>query len=93
MGKRRAQGPDLFTPRCETCNRPMIRTESGFLACPMGHGKLHVETCDNCGTNPPEGSLAWCEPCMQQSAKQQGLCILCGLVECDGVCEGCRAGS
>lgn len=43
MAKRRAQGPDLFTPRCETCDRSMIRTESGFLVCPMGHGKLASE--------------------------------------------------
>lgn len=49
-----------------------------------------VEYCDNCGVNPPEGSLAWCEPCMQEAARAQGLCILCGLVECDGVCNRCK---
>jgi hypothetical protein len=25
---------------CCTCDRPMVRTESGFLCCPTGHGKL-----------------------------------------------------
>ena len=25
---------------CCTCGRPMVRTESGYLCCPAGHGKL-----------------------------------------------------
>jgi hypothetical protein len=25
---------------CRTCDRPMVRTASGYLCCPAGHGKL-----------------------------------------------------
>lgn len=42
--------PGLFNPNaveagdsastCRNCGRPMLRTESGFLCCPVGHGKL-----------------------------------------------------
>jgi hypothetical protein len=45
MARRRTQtGPDLFTLRCATCGAYLRRTESGYLACPNGHGKLHVDT-------------------------------------------------
>lgn len=31
---------------CDLCDRPLVRTASGFLACPAGHGKLREEMPD-----------------------------------------------
>ncbi len=41
---------------CETCGEYMVRTESGYVTCPKGHGKLLEE-----GAQPYEGGL-WFEP-------------------------------
>lgn len=35
------------------------------------------EKCDNCGMNPPEGTLAWCEPCMAATDWIEGQCFMC----------------
>jgi hypothetical protein len=37
----------LFSRRCEDCGRPLDRTPSGFLACPLGHGRLVRESEDD----------------------------------------------
>lgn len=29
---------------CATCGRRMVRTPSGYVACPAGHGRLLAET-------------------------------------------------
>lgn len=31
---------DLFAQRCDQCQRQLLPTESGYLACPVGHGRL-----------------------------------------------------
>ena len=41
--KSRRAAPDLFSPRCSECGEYLITTESGYLACPRGHGKLFIE--------------------------------------------------
>jgi hypothetical protein len=46
MAKRKDGGANLFTLRCETCNRYLVLTESGYWACPNGHGKLVIDTYD-----------------------------------------------
>lgn len=43
MRREREAGPDLFSLRCQTCSKYLIRTESGYLACPMGHGRLQID--------------------------------------------------
>jgi hypothetical protein len=35
-----AATPNLFALHCEQCQRQLIRTASGYLACPNGHGQL-----------------------------------------------------
>ncbi len=35
--------PNLFALRCEECNRQLVGTESGYLSCPIGHGRLQVD--------------------------------------------------
>jgi hypothetical protein len=32
---------------CSACGRPMVRTASGYLSCPMAHGKLKAEPVDD----------------------------------------------
>jgi hypothetical protein len=44
--------PTLYSLRCGECGHYLTRTPSGFLACPLGHGKLILETPDN---PQPEG--------------------------------------
>jgi hypothetical protein len=39
--------PILTALRCEDCGHYLARTESGFLACPLGHGRLIRETDDD----------------------------------------------
>jgi hypothetical protein len=39
-------GPPATWLRCRHCGRFLARTPSGFLACPMGHGKLLREATD-----------------------------------------------
>lgn len=46
MRRRKTDEPDLFRPRCGECGKPLHRTESGYLACPDGHGKLVVDMTD-----------------------------------------------
>jgi hypothetical protein len=36
--------PTLYSLPCEECGHYLARTPSGFLACPLGHGKLIRET-------------------------------------------------
>ena len=42
-----ANGPPLSALSCVTCGQPLVRTPSGYLACPRGHGKLLTEAIDN----------------------------------------------
>jgi hypothetical protein len=39
--------PALYSLRCAECGHYLARTPSGFLACPLGHGKLIRETDDD----------------------------------------------
>jgi hypothetical protein len=61
--------PRLFDPNaveagdtplvCCTCGRPMVRTESGYLCCPAGHGKLIAEEVED-GDPDPATEAALC---------------------------------
>jgi len=53
----------LFSPRCEQCGEVMVVTESEYLCCPRGHGKLHLDA-------PPEGEAcgSWFAPERGESA-------------------------
>ena len=31
---------ELFDLTCQSCGRAMVDTSSGYIACPMGHGRL-----------------------------------------------------
>jgi hypothetical protein len=45
--------PILTSLRCSECGHYLARTESGFLACPLGHGRLIRESDDDrdrCGS-------------------------------------------
>lgn len=42
MRRRKQHQPNLFA-LCQECGRAMEKTESGFLVCPAGHGRLHAE--------------------------------------------------
>jgi hypothetical protein len=33
--------------RCAQCGAHLVRTESGFLCCPRGHGKLLIDSLDD----------------------------------------------
>ena len=48
-----AAGDSALT--CCTCGRPMVRTESGFLCCPAGHGKLIGEGATGEPDDPDDG--------------------------------------
>lgn len=52
--------PGLFSPKCGECGRELVTTESGFLCCPMGHGRLVVEELTDCGSAERFGS--WFAP-------------------------------
>lgn len=41
--RKREAAPDLFSLRCQECGRPMIHTQSGYLSCPLGHGRLELD--------------------------------------------------
>lgn len=44
--KRRKRDRDqlsLFGIKCEVCSRPLVPTESGYVACPNGHGRLCLD--------------------------------------------------
>jgi hypothetical protein len=49
MGRRKhRESTRLFLPlRCRECGHYLARTPSGFLACPLGHGRLVRETDDD----------------------------------------------
>jgi hypothetical protein len=51
--RRKPDEPDLFALRCAECQRQLVKTASGYLACPSGHGKLCLDD------EPPGGQ----EPC------------------------------
>ncbi len=34
---------DLFSLLCQECGRRLIHTPSGFLSCPLGHGRLRLD--------------------------------------------------
>jgi hypothetical protein len=56
MKRQKHDEPSLYAPRCEDCGHFLVRTESGYLACPLGHGKLIRETPDD---PQPEDETAW----------------------------------
>jgi hypothetical protein len=40
MARKRETDSRVLWLTCEECGAPLARTESGFIACPFGHGKL-----------------------------------------------------
>ena len=45
------QGQNLDSAlRCCECGEYLVRTDSGYLACPEGHGKLLCEEQEPCGS-------------------------------------------
>lgn len=32
--------PNLFGIACDVCSRQLVPTQSGYLCCPLGHGRL-----------------------------------------------------
>ena len=57
--KRKSSEPSLFALRCEECGEYMVSTESGYLACPRGHGKLAL---DAPPAEEPDGSWFGADP-------------------------------
>lgn len=53
MRPRKPPTPSLFDLRCSECQAYLLRTVSGYLACPQGHGKLVEEL----AAEEPCGSL------------------------------------
>jgi hypothetical protein len=47
MTRQKHDEPTLYSLQCEECGHYLTRTPSGFLACPLGHGKLIRETPDD----------------------------------------------
>ncbi len=41
--KQRQTAPDLYSARCAECGEYLVQTESGFLCCPKGHGRLQLD--------------------------------------------------
>lgn len=57
MGRRRVESqPDMWSLRCEQCNRYLIMTESGYWSCPLGHGRLIVDSYE-AAQDQPAGSF------------------------------------
>ena len=52
----RAEEPNLFALRCQECGKQLVKTASGFLACPNGHGKLIREEREEMPEVEPWGS-------------------------------------
>jgi hypothetical protein len=52
-------GPTLFGLRCEHCGHYLARTPSGFLACPLGHGKLIDDSDDPKDCQQPGDDDRW----------------------------------
>jgi hypothetical protein len=44
MTRQKHNEPTLYSLRCRECGHFLARTPSGFLAYPLGHGKLIRET-------------------------------------------------
>jgi hypothetical protein len=59
--KRKNDEPNLFALRCEVCDRQLVPTPSGYLACPDGHGKLIAQEADTEPPGPMEPSGLWFE--------------------------------
>ncbi len=43
-------GPEVSDLACASCGELLVRTQSGYLACPRGHGRLISETDEPCGS-------------------------------------------
>jgi hypothetical protein len=56
MRRQKHEEPTLYSLRCVDCGHFLVRTESGFLACPLGHGRLIRETPDD---PQPEDESGW----------------------------------
>jgi hypothetical protein len=59
--KRKPVYAGLFDLRCEECGEYLIRTESGYLSCPMGHGKLVEEQPADVPPGTEEACGLWIE--------------------------------
>ena len=46
MPKKREPQPDMFSLRCEACNRYLILTESGYWSCPQARHNVVTDTYD-----------------------------------------------
>ena len=62
--RRKGTSGDLFTLRCDTCGKPLARTSGDYLACPDGHGGLHLAAPDTAGiladsTPEPQPDPSW----------------------------------
>jgi hypothetical protein len=57
--RRKTDEPNLFALRCEECQRQLVKTISGYLACPLGHGKLCL---DDEPPEEPERCGSWFDP-------------------------------
>lgn len=55
-------GEQSRTLSCSVCGRSLVRTESGYFACPYGHGKLLSEE----QPGPAEESGSWFDPDIMQ---------------------------
>lgn len=55
MRRKQSNEPNLFALRCDQCMRQLVGTDSGYLACPIGHGRLIPD--EPPGTEEPCGSL------------------------------------
>jgi hypothetical protein len=44
--------------KCCTCHRPMVRTDSGYLCCPAGHGRLIDERATDRGSDQDDHDAA-----------------------------------
>jgi hypothetical protein len=56
MKRQKHDEPTLYSLRCEDCGHFLTRTPSGFLACPLGYGRLIREAPDD---PQPEDETAW----------------------------------
>jgi hypothetical protein len=53
--RQKADEPNLFALKCQECGRQLVGTESGYLVCPNGHGRLIPDGAsdDAAGDGPP----------------------------------------
>ena len=52
-------GPTLLSSRCEQCGYYLTRTASGYLQCPLGHGRLTDDSADPRDYQQPDDGERW----------------------------------